>query len=52
MSEALRQPDLAKKLADLNIDVVASTPTEMAQRMSVERERWSKVIRAGGIKVE
>ncbi len=52
VADALKQPDVAKRLADLNIDVVGSSPEEMGRRMATERERWGKVIRAGNIKVE
>jgi tripartite-type tricarboxylate transporter receptor subunit TctC len=50
--EALKQPDVATKLANLNADIVASTPGEMAATMKEEAERWRGVIRASGVKPE
>lgn len=48
IAEVLKQPDIAKRLADMNFDPIGSTPEEMAQFMTQERERWSGVIRASG----
>ncbi len=49
IAELLKQPDVAKRLLDIDIDAIGSTPGEMAQFMSREREVWGKVIRAAGI---
>jgi tripartite-type tricarboxylate transporter receptor subunit TctC len=48
VSEILKQPDVAKRLQELNFDPIGSTPEEMAQFMAQERERWGKVIRSSG----
>ena len=48
IAEVLKQPDIAKRLADMSFDAVGSTPEEMAQFMTQERERWGSVIRASG----
>ena len=48
IAEVLKQPDIAKRLADMSFDPIGSTPEEMAQFMTQERERWSSVIRASG----
>lgn len=48
IAEILKQPDVAKRLHDMNFDPIGSTPEEMALFLGQERERWSKVIRASG----
>ena len=52
IAEGLRQPDVAKRLLDTNLDAVASTPAEMASFMKRESERWGNVIRLTGTKGE
>jgi tripartite-type tricarboxylate transporter receptor subunit TctC len=52
IGEALKQPDVAPRLAELSLEVVASTPAEMARVMKRDREVWSKVVRASGAKAE
>jgi tripartite-type tricarboxylate transporter receptor subunit TctC len=49
IDEALKHPDVAKRLADLNIEAGGGTPADMAQFMKQESERWGAVIRASGI---
>lgn len=51
-AEALKQPDLAKLIAEASLDSIGSTPEELAQFMRQERERWGRVIRAIGAKAE
>ncbi len=52
VAEALKQPDVAKMLLDLNVEVVGSTPAEMAQFMIQEVKRWGNVIRITGTTME
>lgn len=52
IAEGLRQPDVAKRLLDTNLEAVASTPAEMASFMKRESERWGNVIRLTGTKGE
>jgi tripartite-type tricarboxylate transporter receptor subunit TctC len=52
IGEGLRQPDVAKRLLDTNLEAVASTPAEMAAFMKRESERWGNVIRLTGTKGE
>jgi tripartite-type tricarboxylate transporter receptor subunit TctC len=52
IAEGLRQPDVAKRLFDTNLEAVASTPAEMASFMKRESERWGNVIRLTGTKGE
>ena len=52
IKEILAMPDVSKQFADLNIEVIGSTPAEMAIFVQQERERWTNVIRSTGIKAE
>jgi tripartite-type tricarboxylate transporter receptor subunit TctC len=52
VSEAIHQPDVAKRFADMSANAVGDTPAEMAAFLHQERERWGKVIRASGAKAE
>ena len=52
IGETLRQPEVAKRLADLSAEAIASTPAEMAALMKEDAERWRGAIRAAGVKPE
>jgi tripartite-type tricarboxylate transporter receptor subunit TctC len=45
-------PDVGARLSALGFEPIASTPQEFADRIRWEIDKWAKVIRAGGIKVE
>jgi tripartite-type tricarboxylate transporter receptor subunit TctC len=45
---ALKQPDVAKRLADMSIEPGGSTPAELSAFMKQERELWGRVIRLTG----
>jgi tripartite-type tricarboxylate transporter receptor subunit TctC len=48
VAEAIKQPDVAQQLVGLSLEAIGSTPAEMAAFMTVERERWRKVMRSIG----
>ena len=50
--EALKLPDVAKRLNDLSAEPVGSTPAAMAAFMKQDAERWRKVIQSAGVKVD
>lgn len=50
--EALRHPEVQKKLAELTADPVANSPAEAAAFIAEEKARWGKVIRTANIKAE
>jgi tripartite-type tricarboxylate transporter receptor subunit TctC len=50
--EAVKLPDVAKRIQGLSITPIGSTPAETAAFISEERERWHKVIVAAGINPE
>jgi tripartite-type tricarboxylate transporter receptor subunit TctC len=45
IGEAMRDPAVAKRLADLSAEAVGSTPAEHAAYLDRERERWGAVIK-------
>jgi tripartite-type tricarboxylate transporter receptor subunit TctC len=52
VQEALRLPDVQKRLADLSAEPLGYGPGETAAFMRQEVERWGAVIRAAGVKLE
>ncbi len=50
--EAIREPEVAKRLHGLTLNAIGSTPEEMGTFMRQERERWGGVIRAANVKME
>jgi tripartite-type tricarboxylate transporter receptor subunit TctC len=52
IDEALHQPDIARRLADLSAEPVGGTTVAAAAFMSAEVERWRAVIETTGIKLE
>jgi tripartite-type tricarboxylate transporter receptor subunit TctC len=48
--KALKQPDVTAKLNEQGFETVASTPEWFAQYIKSEIAKWSKVIKAAGIK--
>jgi tripartite-type tricarboxylate transporter receptor subunit TctC len=52
IGEALKLPDVAKKLGDLSAEPVGSTPAQMAAYMKEDAERWRRVIKSAGVKLD
>jgi tripartite-type tricarboxylate transporter receptor subunit TctC len=52
IAEGLKQPEVAKRLLETNLDAIAGTPAEMAAFMKRESERWGNVIRVTGTRGE
>ena len=52
LTQALAQPAVRDKLQSLGFDVVGSTPDAYAKLIRDEIDRWSKVVREQGIKVD
>ncbi|MCC6472988.1 MAG: tripartite tricarboxylate transporter substrate binding protein [Burkholderiales bacterium] len=51
-AEVVRQPDVTRRMLDLSFEAIGSSPEEMAHRVKQEIERWGKVVRLTGAKVE
>jgi len=51
-AEALRNPDVLRRLSDLSADPLGMSPAETAAFMKQETERWGAVIRSAGVKLE
>jgi tripartite-type tricarboxylate transporter receptor subunit TctC len=52
VNEALRQPEIQAKLANLSAETLGGSPDAMATYMKEEVERWHKVIKAADIKLQ
>jgi tripartite-type tricarboxylate transporter receptor subunit TctC len=52
INSALRQPDVAGRIAAEGSEAVGSTPAQLAALIKAERAKWEKVIKAAGIKGE
>jgi len=52
INEALRQPEIRQKLAELSAEPVGGTPQATANYFREEIERWHKVIKAADVKMQ
>lgn len=52
IAEALRAPELGPRLAELSAQPVGDTPQATAAFMRAEAERWDRVIKAAGIRLD
>lgn len=52
VNQVMSQPDVKTKLAEQGIEVLLSTPAQMANRASDDLQRWTGIIRAAGIKID
>ena len=50
--QILASPEMAQRLASQGAEPRSSTPEELTKFMRVESERWKKVIKTAGIKIE
>jgi len=50
--KALRSPDVRERMSQIGFDVVAGTPEEFGRFMKEELDRWTEVVKRGGIKPE
>ena len=49
IAEILKQPEVVKRLREISLEGIGGTPSEMAQFMKQERERWGDLIRTLGV---
>lgn len=52
IAEAIKLPDVAKRMTDLSVEPIGNTPAEMAVFLRGEVERWGSVIRSAGAKAD
>jgi len=52
VAEALRLPDVQKRLMELSAEPMGLTPAQTAEFMKRETERWGAIIRTAGVKVD
>ena len=45
-------PDVRERMATLGLDVIVSTPEELAEFQAAEIAKWDKVVKASGAKVD
>ena len=50
--KVMREPDLKQRLASLGADPLTSTPEEFSNYLRSEIEKWAKVVKASGMKVD
>src|SRR5262245_60867113 len=51
LNMVLRQPDVAARLKQLNVEFRENSPTEFRAFVTAEMEKWSKVVQEAGIKL-
>jgi tripartite-type tricarboxylate transporter receptor subunit TctC len=52
INEALKDADVLQRLAQLSAEPIGGTPKATADYMHEEVERWHKVIKAAGVKLD
>ncbi len=52
MVKMIADPPFAQRLLDMGSEPLSSTPAGLAEHMRKESDRWSRVIKSAGIKVE
>ena len=52
MTTVLNSPDVRDRAASFALEVAPNMPDEFAAEIRAQAEKWAKIIRATGIKVE
>jgi tripartite-type tricarboxylate transporter receptor subunit TctC len=52
VQEAIAHRPVAQRLEGAGVDGVASTPEQLAAFLRAEAEKWGRVVRQAGIRVE
>ena len=50
--KVLRSPEMQKRLGDLGLDAVGSSPQQFTEFIASENVKWAKVVKASGAKLE
>jgi tripartite-type tricarboxylate transporter receptor subunit TctC len=51
IAKMMAQPEVRGRIEGLGFDIIASSPAEFAAQVKVEVEKWTRVVKAAGIKV-
>ncbi|MDP1538128.1 MAG: tripartite tricarboxylate transporter substrate binding protein [Burkholderiales bacterium] len=51
VARILAQPDVKSRIEGLGFDIIGSSPAEFTVQIKVEVEKWTRVVKAAGIKV-
>jgi len=52
ISRIIQQPDMKEKLTSQGADPIGNSPADMAKWLAAEKDRWAKLIKATGFKLE
>jgi tripartite-type tricarboxylate transporter receptor subunit TctC len=52
MAQVLKMPDVREKLVELGFDPIGGGPSEYAALIEKETDKWAKVIKAAGVKLD
>jgi tripartite-type tricarboxylate transporter receptor subunit TctC len=52
ITEALRTPDIGKRLNEIGLEVAGGTPEEFHRALLDDRNRWAPIAKAAGIKLD
>ncbi len=52
MRKIMQSPEIVKKLSEMGLDPVGSTPEELASYQRAEITKWAKVVKDSGATVE
>ncbi|MBI4191526.1 MAG: tripartite tricarboxylate transporter substrate binding protein, partial [Betaproteobacteria bacterium] len=52
IAKLLRVPEMRNRMDELGFDIIGSTPEEFAQHLRTETEKWAKVVKASGSRVD
>ena len=52
VTEALRVPDMTRRLNEIGLEVAGGTPEEFLKSLLDDRNRWAPIARAAGIKLD
>jgi tripartite-type tricarboxylate transporter receptor subunit TctC len=50
--KAMRAPEVADRMARDGVDIIASTPDQLAKHIRSEQDKWSRVIKERGMRAE
>ena len=52
IAQAVRSPEVAAKLASLNMEAVGSTPEELSRVVAADWAKWGAIVKASGFTLE